>query len=171
MDKLLPGLIVAVVLAAILTVMWLGWRSRVRRDADLVVPEVPEGYVPVSSVDVLYVATTEGDRPLERLAVRGLGFRARAVLSIAPSGVVLAIPGERPSFIEATTLTSVAATNVAIDRVVESDGLIRIGWSIGGVPCDSYVRVVDADQLAVIADLERLLVPLPPAPTESESLS
>lgn len=171
MDKLLPGLIVAVVLAALLTVMWLGWRARVRRDADLVVPEVPEGYVPVSSVDVLYVATTESERPLERLAVAGLGFRARAVLSIAPSGLVLAIPGERPSFIGAQTLTSVGAATVAIDRVVESDGLIRIGWSIAGVACDSYVRLLDSDQPSVIADIERLLVPLPPTPTESESLS
>jgi hypothetical protein len=170
-DRIVPGLIVAVVLAALLTVMWLGWRSRVRRDADLVVPEVPEGYVPVSSVDVLYVATTEGGHPLERLAIRGLGFRARAVLSISPSGVVLSIPGERPAFIAAASLTAVGPTNVAIDRVVESDGLIRLAWSIDGVPCDSYVRVVDADQPAVIADLERLLVPQPPAPTESESLS
>jgi hypothetical protein len=171
MDKVMPGLIVAVVLAAVLAVMWLGWRARVRRDADLVVPEVPDGYVPVSSVDVLYVATTEGGRPLERLAIGGLGFRARAVLSIAPSGLVLAIPGERPAFIAAQTLTSVGAATVAIDRVVESDGLIRIGWSIADVPCDSYVRVLDADQPSVLADIERLLVPRPSTPTESESLS
>ncbi|RUR00718.1 hypothetical protein ELQ94_03900 [Labedella endophytica] len=167
----MPGLIVAVVLAGLLTVMWFAWRSRVRRDSALVVPEVPEDYVPIRSVDVLYVATTESGRPLERLAIQGLGFRARAVLAIAPSGLVLTIPGERPSFIAASTLTSVDATNVAIDRVVESDGLVRIGWSISGAPCDSYVRVVDADQRSVIADLERLLVPRPPAPTESESLS
>ena len=171
MDKAVPGLIVAVVLAAVITVMWLGWRARVRRDAALVVPEVPEGYVPVASVDVLYVATTEAGRPLERLAVRGLGFRARAVLSIAPSGLVLAIPGEDPAFIGASALTSVGAANVAIDRVVESDGLVRLGWSIAGTPCDSYLRVVDADQRSVIADLERLIVPRPSAPTESESLS
>jgi hypothetical protein len=170
-DRLVPGLIVAAALAGILTVMWLAWRARVRRDAGLVVPEAPEGFVPVSSVDVLYVATTEAGRPLERLAIRGLGFRARAVLSIAPAGVLLTIPGERPAFIAASSLTSVGAANVAIDRVVESDGLVRLGWSIGGVPCDSYVRVVDADQRAVVADLERLLVPRPPAPTESESLS
>lgn len=171
MDRIGPGLIVAAVLAAILAVMWFAWRARVRRDAGLVVPEVPEGYVPASSVDVLYVATTEGGRPLERLAIRGLGFRARAVLSIAPSGLVLAIPGERPAFIGASVLTSVGATNVAIDRVVESDGLIRLAWSIDGTPCDSYVRVVDADQPAVIADLQRLIRPRTAAPTESESPS
>jgi hypothetical protein len=170
-DRIVPGLIVALVLAAILAVMWLAWRSRVRRDASIVVPDVPEGFIPVSSVDVLYVATTEAGRPLERLAIRGLAFRARAVLSIAPSGAVLAIPGERPAFIAASSLTSVDATNVAIDRVVESDGLIRLGWSIADVPCDTYVRVVDADQRSVIADLERLTVPRPSAPTESESPS
>lgn len=171
MDKIVPGLIVAAVLAGILTIMWLGWRRRVRRDSALVVPDVPEGFVPMMSVDVLYVATTEADRPLERLAVRGLGFRARAVLSIAPSGVVLAIPGETPAFLPASTLRSVGATNVAIDRVVESDGLVRLGWGIDGVPVDSYVRIIDADQRSVLTDLERLLVPHSTAPTESESPS
>lgn len=171
MDRVVPGVIVALVLAALLTLMWFAWRRRTRRDAGLVVPEVPESYVPAASVDVLYVATTEGGRPLERLAVRGLGFRARAVLSVAPAGLVLAIPGERPAFLPAETLTAVSTTNVAIDRVVESDGLVRLSWSISGVPCDTFVRVIDADQRSVVADLERVIVPRPPVPTESESPS
>jgi hypothetical protein len=170
-DKVLPGVIVVVVLAALLSLMWFAWRARVRRDSGLRVPEVPESYVPAESVDVLYVATTEADRPLERLAVSGLGFRARAVLSIAPAGLVLAIPGERPAFIPSESLTAVSTTNVAIDRVVESDGLVRLSWNISGVACDSFVRVLDADQRSVVADLERVIVPRPPVPTESESPS
>ncbi|RWZ61395.1 hypothetical protein ELQ92_10360 [Labedella populi] len=171
MDRVVPGVIVALVLAALLALMWFAWRRRTRRDAALDVPEVPEPYVPVTSIDVLYVATTEGGRPLERLAVRGLGFRARAVLSIAPAGLVLAIPGERPAFIPAETVTAVATANVAIDRVVESDGLVRISWAISGVACDSFVRILDADQRTVVADLQRVIVPRSPVPTESESPS
>lgn len=171
MDRVVPGVIVALVLAALLALMWFAWRRRARRDAGLLVPEVPESYVPVSSVDVLYVATTESGRPLERLAVAGLGFRARAVLSIAPAGLVLTISGERPAFVPADTLTAVSTTNVAIDRVVESDGLVRISWAISGVACDSFVRILDADQRTVVTDLERVIVPRSPAPTESESPS
>jgi hypothetical protein len=170
-DRALPATIVVLVLVALLALMWLAWRSRVRRDSALVVPALPEGFVPVSSVDVLYVATTEAGRPLERLAIRGLGFRARAVLSIAPAGVALAIPGEDTAFIPAATLTDVGTTNVAIDRVVESDGLVRLSWSVSGVPCDTFVRLIDAEQRPVVADLERLIVPRPPAVSESESAS
>ncbi len=85
---LLDALVVVVILVLAFTGMWFGWRARRRRQADvptLATPPAELGEVRRRE-DLLYVATTRADAPLDRIAVHGLGFRARAQLTVAASG-------------------------------------------------------------------------------------
>ena len=156
MTRELATAIVAAVAVLILAAMAWGWRRRTRRDARLhantAVPPTPEGQV--SSWTGAYVATTAHDEPLNRLAVRHLGFRGRARLDVRPDGVVLTIAGEPPVFLAARSLIGADRATWAIDRVVEKDGLIRIAWHIApDTIVDSYLRIADhADAVLTALD-------------------
>ncbi|QPZ39992.1 hypothetical protein [Paramicrobacterium chengjingii] len=158
MDRLVPGLIIAGIVVVLFSMMWRSWRRRTVRDANHGLVPVPAHFAPTDTFDVQYVATTRAGEPLERLALPGLGFRGFGTLSIMSVGASLAVAGERPAFLPAESLRSVHTSQVAIDRVVEPDGLVCISWTLlDGTECDSYVRLREpADQprtLAAISDL------------------
>lgn len=149
---------VAVVLLALMA--W-GWWRRTRRDAGLVAPvgDVPDDAATLATFDGLYVATTAHDLPLERLAVRGLGFRSRVTIAVTRAGVVLDLPGQPRIVIATERLADVALSTVAIDRVVEAGGLTRLSWRIDPDRIvDTYLRPQDASARA-LADVIRPLVP------------
>jgi hypothetical protein len=170
-ERVLPAALVLVLLALLLLGMWLAWRSRSRRDAGMSAGQpLPSGGIhPILATDVLYVATTKAGRPLERLAIRGLAFRARAELTLADEGVVLAVPGQEPIFLAAAQLRSARPATWTIDRVVESDGLIALSWRSGETDVDSYLRVIDPPQHSrVLSTLSSLIsAQASPAPTDS----
>ncbi|MEN9620984.1 MAG: hypothetical protein RL499_1177 [Actinomycetota bacterium] len=146
MDRLLPTLIIVAALLVIFALMALGWRSRQRRQAGVARPSsVPESLAAASLVvDGWYVATTVGDEPLERIAVHGLGFRGRATVSVHPEGLVITVRSRDAFFIAAAELRGAGRATWAIDRVVERDGLVLVGWMLGAAPVDTYLRVPDA---------------------------
>lgn len=155
MDRLLPALIVAAFLALALGLMWWGWHRRQRRQGDLprlaAVP--PEAGAESLRVAALYVATTVADAPLDRIAVGGLGYRAKAQLAVRQRGLVLEIPGQDGLFVPAVDLQEVFRAQNTIDRVVERDGLVVLRYRIAEtapstdaretLTVDSYVRIVD----------------------------
>jgi hypothetical protein len=153
MDKLVPTLVAIAIAALILFLLVYGWRRRAKRDSGLGASyEVPADAAPATlEAETLYVATTVHDKPLERLVLPDLGFRGRATVSVAPDGVSLAITGAHLVFIRASALLGIGLATWAIDRVVETDGLIWIAWTTsGGAAVDSYIRVIDPAQRASI---------------------
>lgn len=159
MDRLLPTLIIVAVILGVFVLMLLGWRARTRRQAGVARPEpAPDSLAPASLVvDGWYVATTVADEPLERIAVHGLGFRARAIASVHPEGLVLTVRGQQPILITPGALRGAGRATWVIDRVVERDGLVLIGWMLGADPVDSYLRVPEAsDAAALVAALQAL---------------
>lgn len=153
-------LVMVAVAIVLLGLMAWGWWRRSRRDAGLTVPrgELPADARVLATFHGLYVATTAHDAPLERLAVRGLGFRSRVDITVADTGVVLDMPGQERIVIAAGSLVDVDQSTVAIDRVVEADGLTRLGWRIADDRVvDSYFRPQDASSRA-LADAIRPLV-------------
>ncbi|MFT4229687.1 MAG: hypothetical protein QM602_05295 [Microbacterium sp.] len=148
---------VAVLLIGALAFAW--WR-RVRRDSGFAPPvgSPPSGAAVVARFAGFYVATTAHDQPLERLAMRGLGFRSRVDVAVTDRGLALELAGGPALFLAPELIVSVAQSTVAIDRVVERDGLVRLDWLAGDTVVDTYLRPQDASAKRV-ADAIRPLVP------------
>ncbi|MFV0319440.1 MAG: hypothetical protein ACK5IN_03545 [Microbacterium sp.] len=148
---------VAVLIIAVLAFAW--WR-RSRRDADLRAPggEVPADATVLAHFSGLYVATTRHEEPLERLAIRGLGFRSRLDLTVTDQGLGLALAGAPPLFLATGILVAVDQSTVAIDRVVERDGLVRIVWHVSDDELvDSYLRPQDVSAKTVVDGIHPLI--------------
>jgi hypothetical protein len=153
------AVIVLVTLALVAVLVWAWWR-RTRRDSGLEPPvgEAPAGATTLSTHEALYVATTRHDEPLERLAIRGLGFRSRADLTVTSAGVALDLTGQPRFFLPTERIVEVAQATVAIDRVVERDGLVRISWRVDAdTVVDTYIRPQDASARAVSDEIGALL--------------
>lgn len=164
---LLVMLGVAVVLIGLMAV---GWRRRTRRDRALSAPTdaVPTGSLVRARFAGLYVATTAEAAPLERLAVRGLGFRARADLTVTDDGVVLHLQGQDPLFIRRDRIDAADQSTFTIDRVVERDGLTRLRWRLpDGTVVDSYFRPQGASARAAADEIAALLTS--PTPTGTDA--
>lgn len=157
-------LTIAGALALIAVLAWAWWR-RTRRDSGFSPPvgEAPADATILSTHEALYVATTRHEEPLERLVIRGLGFRSRADLTVTSAGVALDLTGQPRFFLPTDRIVAVDQATVAIDRVVERDGLVRIVWRIdadgthSGTVVDSYLRVQDASARAVSDEIGALL--------------
>ena len=159
-DRIFAGAIVIAVLALLLALMCLGWRRRQRSQSGLPRPlAVPDrAGNELLSIDALYVASTLADEPLNRVAVAGLGYRARATVAVFDDGIVLAIAGEPDAFLPANDLVGVARSTWTIDRVVESRGLVRLSWLLGDTAIDSFFRVTEpADPSALIGAIETII--------------
>ncbi|MDF2491491.1 MAG: hypothetical protein K0R60_1391 [Microbacterium sp.] len=161
------GALVVMLLVAVLLLglAGLGWWRRTRRDRDLVVPaeQAPSGSAVRRRFSGLYVATTVHDAALERLAVRGLGYRAKADLTVTDDGLVLDLQGQEPIFISRARLTAAEQATVAIDRVVERDGLARFSWRIDDATVvDSYFRPQGTSARAATEAIASLLISTTP---------
>lgn len=150
MDKALPTIIVIVFTAVVLVGMYLGWRALQRRQVGIPRPRAVPADVgaPLQTTELLYVATTAAGDPLSRIAVGGLRYRGKASVTVAERGIVLAITGERDAFIPVQDLRSVGRATWAIDRAVETGGLVAVGWTLTDdeghrADVDSYLRVVE----------------------------
>ena len=153
----------------VLSGIGIGWARRVRRDRGLVAPtdvpgEVNADVPPAASFSGLYVATTEHDKPFERLAIRHLAYRGRVGVEVSPAGVLLAITGEPPVVIATSRIVGIDRATWTIDRVVERDGLVRLAWrpdthdsGTGERVADSYLRLTGDAPGRLIAAVTRIL--------------
>jgi len=162
-DRLTPTLVIVGILVLVFTGLALGWRARRRRQAALPALATPPAALGASLAtdDGFYVATTRAESPTDRIAVRGLGFRARAGVSVHPEGVVLTIAGQPDAFIPTSAIDGVGRATWTIDRVVGTDGLVFVRWTLGDVLVDTNLRVSDPD--ALVAALTEI------APTKKEA--
>jgi hypothetical protein len=168
MSKLGPALIIAAFALVVLLGMWWAWRRRTRRDAGLRTEHDAPATLGAlrTAVDTWYVATTEHERPLERIALTGLAFRAKAHLAVHDAGILLTIPGEPITFVPADRITAVGRATTTIDRVVERDGLLLVCWRVtdqrspgGEHIVDSYLRPIDPLAAASIIDAVAAIAP------------
>ncbi|TFD62874.1 hypothetical protein E3T39_02875 [Cryobacterium suzukii] len=168
MDRSIPAIITGIVLLGVLVLMWRSWRKRSRRDAALTAgyPRPENAGAALGGAETYYVATTPRDAPLERLAIRGLGFRARAAVAVTEAGVTLDLDGNQPVFIPASAIDAIGAAQVAIDRVVETDGLVCLSWRLAAGTAsapddrravDSFFRIIDPNDRARLVDSIRTI--------------
>ena len=157
MDRTAAAALVLGILVVLIGLMWLGWRNLKRRSAGIPAPQ------PIPASDAaellhtsgLHVATTHAGRPLDRVVVRGLGFRAATDIRVTPAGVELRLGGGAEAFVPAESLRTVDRASWTIDRAVERGGLVVLGWTRGDTPVDTNLRV--EDPAALVAALSTLL--------------
>ena len=152
---------ISIAIALLFSLVW-AWLRRSRRDSALTAPvgEAPPEAAVLASFPVLYVATTKHGEPLERLAIKGLAFRARADLTLTAAGIALDLTGQPRVFLALERLERAEQATVAIDRVVEPGGLVRIDWRTDdGTVVDSFFRPQDASARAVAQAITDLLTP------------
>ncbi|MCS5733260.1 PH-like domain-containing protein [Herbiconiux daphne] len=167
MARVFPALLVTLFALLLLGAMFWAWRARKRRQSAFSRPvEAPatdaRGGV-LARADVLYVATTTAGDPLDRLTIPGLAFRGRGVATVWESGVSISIPGEPETFVEKSRLRSIGTSTWAIDRVVETGGLVRLDWTFessnGPADVESYLRTIELGDAARLIAAANTLVP------------
>lgn len=176
MDRTVSTAIIVAVILLALSLMLVGWRRRAGRQADIGAPRPVPAAIGEASirVPVLYVATTRAGAPLDRVAVHGLGFRARGEIAVHREGAVIAIDGREPWFVELGDVRGAGRATWTIDRVVEEGGLVMLAWTLGQAEVDSYFRVTDASDVDATDELLAALAALapsipPPAAPESSA--
>ena len=170
MVKELSLLLTLVLIGVALVLIWVGWRNRLRRQADVEpLPEVPaELGGPLAAADGQYVASTTAGDWLDRIAVHQLGLRTNAQLSVHPQGVLFERAGAGPVFIPAASLTGVRQESGMAGKFVEKDGLLVLSWTLGSRELDTGFRTRRAeDKPLLLATLQDLISAAPQADADS----
>jgi hypothetical protein len=125
------------------------WVSRTRKQESqiskpLFVDSEPQGQI------AFYVATTFAGRPLDRVLAHGLAHRGKAQVLVSNDGVSVYRIGERDFLIPTGALVSVSQTSAVIDKAVEKDGLVSIGWKLGAIDVETHLRFVGASERSIV---------------------
>lgn len=155
-QEIAGSMMLALMVVALGLAGW-GWYRRVRRHrplAKLLRFETPSSE-PRFSVEALYVATTEVDHPLARIAAGPLAYRSRASLAVHPEGVYVTLRGSNPLLFPKNKIQAGLAT-WTIDRAVEPEGLMMVRWLLGEQEVESYFRIVDGDARVVVDAISSL---------------
>ena len=156
--------IVAGILGALFVLLLLtairAWRARAAsQEADFTQPPMALENAGEQRLKVraFYVATTYADNHLERIRAYGLGIRGLARVLVFDRGIQLIRKGERPLAIASSAITELSTTQVTIDRVTESKGILTIDWIQDSTKFSTHLRVVDQDDRAkLISALESI---------------
>ncbi|GAB5080521.1 PH-like domain-containing protein [Arthrobacter sp. AD-310] len=164
MDKILPGLAMLAVVAVVFVLLAIGWRNRLKRQADVEqLPQVPAAPgEPLTSAEGQYVATTTGGDWLDRIAVHGLGIRTNSDLAVYPHGVLFDRSGAPALYIPAAALAGVRQDSGMAGKFVEKDGLLVLTWTHGSHELDTGFRTRRAaDKEVLYTALQQLISPAP----------
>lgn len=104
----------------------------------------------LTQVKAFYVSTTLDSNHLERIKAYGLGSRGIAQVLVFTEGLLIVRNGERPLAIDRAQLVAISTTQVAIDKVVEPQGLLSVSWIQDGVLLATQLRIVTSDDRARI---------------------
>lgn len=170
MVKELSLLLVLVLVGLALVLIWLGWRNRLRRQADIApLPAVPAALgSALAAAEGQYVASTTAGDWLDRIAVHQLGLRTNARLSVYPEGVLFDRAGAVPVFIPAAHLTGVRQEAGMAGKFVEQDGLLVLSWLLGSRELDTGFRSRRAEDKALLLNtLQDLISAAPQAEADS----
>jgi hypothetical protein len=152
-DRTSAALIVLGVLLALLALMAVGWWWQKKRQSSLPAAESPPAKLGsvLGSFSGMYVATTKAGDPLNRIAVRGLGYRARTTITVTEAGIVLPIKGQPEIWIPSRSIREIGRASWVIDKAVEPGGLTVVGWFLGETELDSYFRLENPEGFALAA--------------------
>lgn len=149
--------------AAILALMWFGWRGRTRRSASLVgvLPSAPGalGAERTGPIPATYVSSTTTGDWLGRVAAADLGFRSAAVVQVFDAGVRIERGGAADVFVPADAVRGASLSPGMAGKYVGKDGLVVISWSTPAPDgsttlLDTGLRTARADRSVLVAAVE-----------------
>lgn len=148
-----PTLITSLVVAAVLALlvaffirrMMRGWLNRAQRQAEMIgtLPALPDTVGPaiVAPTKGLYVGTTLVPHWNDKVAAGDLGFRAKAVLTRFPEGIMVQRNGAGPVWIPDESIVVVRAERAIAGKALTHDGILVIRWRLpSGIEIDTGFR-------------------------------
>ncbi|MFB0834390.1 PH-like domain-containing protein [Arthrobacter halodurans] len=162
MSEYLPAILITLaVCVALVALVGLGWRNRLRRQGGVAAPaEVPPGLGdPAASAEGQYVSTTTAGDWLDRIAVHSLGVRTNATLEVHDGGILFVRSGAKDLYIPRADLAGVRRDSGMAGKFVERDGLVVLTWRLGDRAVDTGFRPRRPAQAAVLHDAVAALVP------------
>jgi hypothetical protein len=148
-----PTLIASLVMAALIVVliaffirqMLRGWVHRAQRQVELIgrLPALPDSVGPaiVAPTKGLYVGTTLVPHWNDKVAVGDLGFRAKAVLTRFPEGIMVQRTGAGPIWIPDESIVVIRTERAIAGKALTHDGILVIRWRLpSGVEIDTGFR-------------------------------
>ncbi|WP_101949806.1 transporter [Mycobacterium sp. 3519A] len=142
--------VLAVLIAFAIRQMMRGWLRRAQRQAQLIgtLPQLPDTVGPalVPPTKGLYVGSTLAPSWLDRIAVGDLGYRAKAVLTRYPEGIMLQRIGAGPIWIPDDAIETIRTEKALAGKVITHEGILAIRWRLpSGAQIDTGFRADNRD--------------------------
>lgn len=148
MGKNIMAVISAIIFISLFVLAVRAWRTRISsQQASFSEPLEALEYFGqlLMSAKAFYVATTYSENVLERIAAYGLGARGNAQVFVFTEGLLVVRDGERSLAVDKANILSVDFGQVAIDKVVETDGLVQITWLQEDTKLITHLRVKEIE--------------------------
>ncbi|WP_280468083.1 transporter [Nocardia cyriacigeorgica] len=120
--------------AALIYLMYRGWRNRAARQTERIgeLPPVPPelGAQVLEPTTGLYLGSTMAPSWQDRIAVGDLGFRATAELTRFERGILLERDGAAAIWIPQESITAVRTERGHAGKVMTEDGVLVIRWTL-----------------------------------------
>jgi hypothetical protein len=145
---LVVAAVLAVLIAFAIRQMLRGWLHRAQRQAQLIgtLPSLPDTVGPalVPATKGLYVGSTLAPSWLDRIAVGDLGYRAKAVLTRYPEGIMLQRTGAGPIWIPDDSIEAIRTEKGIAGKAMTHEGILAIRWRLpSGAEIDTGFRADD----------------------------
>ena len=151
--------------------MYLGWRRRTARQADLPAPTTPSpeqlAQAEREGDEVTYVSTTTAADWLDRLTAHGLGATGRARLLVTSDALVLQRTGEAALLVPAHDLRDARRETFRAGKAVPGGGLLVVDWRLGDTVVSTALRPRRADDLDALVQRVQTLAATHHEPGES----
>lgn len=156
--------LVVIMLAIIAAVLWFmrrGWRARQGRQADIPHPHpIPADFsAQTDSIGGLYLGTATAGDWLDRIAVHGLGVRARAHSQVSSQGVAFTREGASSFFIPARDVLGVRTDRGVAGTVRAKDSVVVLTWQLGEHQVETGFRADDGTEHRTLLDGLMAVVP------------
>lgn len=146
--SLIMAALLALLIALLIRQMMRGWLHRAQRQAELIgtLPPLPDTVGPaiVAATKGLYVGSTLVPHWNDKVAAGDLGFRAKAVMTRYPEGIMLQRSGAGPIWIPDESITAVRTERGIAGKALTHDGILAIRWRLpSGAEIDTGFRADD----------------------------
>jgi hypothetical protein len=156
--SLIMAVVIVLLIAFLIRQMLRGWLHRAQRQADMIgtLPPLPDtvSAASVAATKGLYVGTTLVPHWNDKVAAGDLGYRAKAVLTRYPEGLMLQRIGAGPIWIPQESITAIRTERGIAGKVIPGgrsaatrgkaqshDGILAIRWKLpSGTEIDTGFR-------------------------------